>query len=67
MVNIAQTINRGLDAFHAGLQLEGNIFGIVSGLVQIASVEPHVLLQRGLPHVPQLTLPWAWVLGGVGS
>ena len=65
MVDFLESVDRCRDSFHPCLELEGQVQGVVSRLVQVAAMKPKRLLLGGFPHVAQLPLPWSGVLGGI--
>src|SRR6478735_2474310 len=67
VVGLREGVDGRVDALHPGLELHREVAGVVPRLVQVAPVEPQVVLSRGLPHVAQLALPGARVLRRVGA
>ncbi|MCO5546654.1 hypothetical protein L7F22_000088 [Adiantum nelumboides] len=65
VVALLQRVDRGVDARLARLELQRQVERVEPGLVQVAAVEPQVLLLGGLPHVALLALPGTGVLGRV--
>src|SRR6478752_7481552 len=67
VVGLREGVDGRVDALHPGLELHREVAGVVSRLVQVAPVEPQVVLSCGLPHVAQLALPGARVFRRVGA
>src|ERR1700755_133241 len=67
VVHLLQAVHRSSDALVAGRQLQGQIQRVMPRLVQVAAVEPQILLLGRLPHVALLALPRAGVFGGVAA
>jgi hypothetical protein len=62
-VHRCEFVDLCVNALQPRLELERQELRIVPRLVQVAAVEPQPGLLRWLPHVAQLALPRARVLG----
>src|SRR5262249_61315294 len=63
MIDRRQAIDGSGDPHRPRLDLQRELQGIKARLLQVAAVEPEPLLLRRPPHVPELALPRARVLG----
>src|SRR5262245_18307385 len=67
MINRLQAVDGGGDARRARRDLQGKLQGKEPRLLQVAAMKPERLLLRRPPHVPELALPRAGILGGIGA
>ncbi|MPL79701.1 hypothetical protein SDC9_25585 [bioreactor metagenome] len=67
VMHLLQAVDGRLEPLHPGLQLQREVERVMPRLVQVAAVEPQVLLLGRLPHVALFALPGTGILGGVGA
>ena len=67
LVDGGYAVDGGWDVFEAGLELEGEVSGVVAGFGEVAAVEPEVGLVGGFPHIAEFALPGAGVVLGIGA